>query len=218
MTRPSDLTRHSLIEQAIDIFAAKGFEGGSVRAITQRAKANQAAINYHFGNKEGLYREVLKLSIEAFSEKALLIPETIDDMDRDEALRLFVRQQLLPLLRNRQASRFVRIFAWESVSPSKVFQEYLASEQIPILILAEKIVRRYTNEAASREEVMVKTIWLANQSASFARNFAALSRPPISLTVDAPFIERLIGTIANLAIAGLLGTAPMAPAVPCRAA
>ncbi len=63
MSRASELTRQSLIEEAINVFAAKGFDGGSVRTITQKAKANQAAINYHFGSKEGLYREVLRTSI-----------------------------------------------------------------------------------------------------------------------------------------------------------
>ena len=68
MSRPVEGTRDSLIKAAIDVFSAKGFEGGSVREITQAAKANQAAINYHFGGKEGLYREVLKASVQAFAD------------------------------------------------------------------------------------------------------------------------------------------------------
>jgi len=208
VTRPADLTRRSLIDGAIDVFAAKGYEGGSVRAITQRAKANQAAINYHFGSKEGLYRAILRLAMEAFSEKTVLTLETIDTIERDEALRLFVRQQLLPLLHNRRAARYVRIFAWESVSPSKVFQEYIAQEEIPALVLAERIVQRYMAVTASREEIMVRAIWLAQLAGPFVRNFAALSRPPANLSVDTPFVERLIETLSSLAIAALVGTAP----------
>ncbi len=51
MTRPSELTRHALIEAATAVFADKGYEGGSVRLITEKATANQAAINYLFGGK-----------------------------------------------------------------------------------------------------------------------------------------------------------------------
>ena len=208
MSRPSELTRHSLIEEAINVFAAKGFAGGSVRAITKKAKANQAAINYHFGSKEGLYREVLKVSIEAFSEKTLLHAGNVEDLPREDAVRLFVRQQLQPLLSNSRVSRYVRIFAWETLSPSRVFQDYVASEQVPMLVLAEKIVRRYAPADASREEIMVKAIWLANQSGAFVRNFASLSRPPVSLSVDQGFVERLIDTIAALAIAALSAPSP----------
>lgn len=52
MSRASDLTRQSLLEEAIEVFAASGYEGASVRTITRRAGANQAAITYHFGGKE----------------------------------------------------------------------------------------------------------------------------------------------------------------------
>ncbi len=60
MTRPADLTRQALIAAATDVFAEAGFTGGPVRLITEKAGANQAAVNYHFGGKEGLYHAVLK--------------------------------------------------------------------------------------------------------------------------------------------------------------
>ena len=42
-----------------DVFAADGYADGSVREIAERAKVNVASINYYFGSKEALYREVL---------------------------------------------------------------------------------------------------------------------------------------------------------------
>src|SRR5215210_8289649 len=104
MTRPADLTRQALIAAATDVFAESGFTGGSVRLITQKAKANQAAINYHFGGKEGLYREVLKAAIAAFEDNALLDEAQAASLDREEALGLFVRQQLVPLAKRDQFS------------------------------------------------------------------------------------------------------------------
>jgi AcrR family transcriptional regulator len=53
-------TRHRLIEAAGEVFASQGFRGATVRDICQRAEANVASVNYHFGDKEGLYLEVLK--------------------------------------------------------------------------------------------------------------------------------------------------------------
>ena len=58
--RSSEATRGALIEAATTVFAEQGFEAGSVRTITRIAKANQAAITYHFGGKDGLYRAVLR--------------------------------------------------------------------------------------------------------------------------------------------------------------
>ncbi len=53
-------TKGRLLEAAGQEFADKGFELARVRAICDRAEANLAAINYHFGDKEHLYLEVLR--------------------------------------------------------------------------------------------------------------------------------------------------------------
>ena len=50
-----------LLEAAGEEFAEKGFEAARVRSICERAGANLAAINYHFGDKERLYVEGLNM-------------------------------------------------------------------------------------------------------------------------------------------------------------
>src|ERR1700722_12315497 len=52
--------RVRLLEAAGQIFAEKGFKGGTVREIIQRAGVNIAAVNYYFRDKEGLYVEAVK--------------------------------------------------------------------------------------------------------------------------------------------------------------
>jgi AcrR family transcriptional regulator len=54
-----DPTKVRLIEAAGEEFAGKGFESARVRTICDRAGANVAAINYHFGDKEQLYVETV---------------------------------------------------------------------------------------------------------------------------------------------------------------
>lgn len=71
-------TKLALIEAAGELFAEHGLEGTSVRAIAEKASANIAAINYHFGSKENLFAEVLNhvisrdkhTSAEAFLDRA----------------------------------------------------------------------------------------------------------------------------------------------------
>lgn len=53
-------TRERLLDAAEALFAAKGFAGASIRDITTAAECNLAAVNYHFGGKSGLYREVFR--------------------------------------------------------------------------------------------------------------------------------------------------------------
>lgn len=53
-------TRGRILEAALELFAASGFEGASTRTIAERAGVNLPAIQYYFGSKEGLYRAVVE--------------------------------------------------------------------------------------------------------------------------------------------------------------
>jgi AcrR family transcriptional regulator len=61
-TDSTGATRAALIEAASPMFADHGFEATRIRDIADKARANVAAINYHFGSKMGLYQAVLKAS------------------------------------------------------------------------------------------------------------------------------------------------------------
>jgi AcrR family transcriptional regulator len=201
--KPADITRQALIDHATDVFAENGFDRASVREITGRASANQAAINYHFGGKEVLYREVLSLAVAALSEAALLDEETIDRVNRDEAVGLFIRQQVTPLLKHGQIGRYLRIFAWETLAPTAIYLDFIASEKLPILDQAERIVRRYLPATAAHAEIIVATIWLTQQATPFIRHYDTLSKPPLNLRMDRRFIEQLAADLSRMAIAGL---------------
>jgi AcrR family transcriptional regulator len=52
-------TKESILDQAETLFAAQGYKATSLRQITAAAGANLAAVNYHFGSKEGLVAAVI---------------------------------------------------------------------------------------------------------------------------------------------------------------
>src|SRR5882672_8263904 len=64
-----DQTREQLIEAATEVFARAGFRAATVREICQKAGANIAAVNYHFGDKESLYAEVLRHALHRARQK-----------------------------------------------------------------------------------------------------------------------------------------------------
>jgi AcrR family transcriptional regulator len=63
MTRDT-ATRGRLLRAAERLFADRGFKKVTVRDICRAARANVAAVNYHFGDKLGLYREVMQSAID----------------------------------------------------------------------------------------------------------------------------------------------------------
>jgi AcrR family transcriptional regulator len=101
MSRPAENTRGAIIKAAVYLFAEKGFQSTSVRDIVVKARVEQAAINYYFKGKDGLYLEVLKTAFEKLTEHAGFDPEKLKSLSREEALRSFVHRQLRPLLSRR---------------------------------------------------------------------------------------------------------------------
>src|SRR5579862_7856298 len=97
MTRPSEVTRERILKAAERLFAERGYEGTSIRAIVAKARVNQAAVNYHFAGKEGLYREVLRAAFRALTEQQFARAEAASAPSREAALGEFIRRQLRPL-------------------------------------------------------------------------------------------------------------------------
>ncbi|MFI5618063.1 TetR/AcrR family transcriptional regulator [Streptomyces sp. NPDC051567] len=57
--RDAAATRLRLLEAAQDLFAERGYDRTTVRAIAERAGANQALLFRYFGSKQGLLTEVV---------------------------------------------------------------------------------------------------------------------------------------------------------------
>jgi len=184
------------------LFAESGYDGTSIRAIVAKAKVNQAAINYHFDGKDGLYREVLRVAFRALTEHQLEHAEELRSMSREEALSQFVRRQLQSLLGRDEYSRHMRIFNWEAVQPTTVFRDLVAEEAAPFVGLAADLVRRFMPEAEQRT-VTVAAVWLLGQCSVFVRNREQLAQPPVGLVLDEAAVEWLAATISHWVVWGL---------------
>lgn len=56
----SDSIRTRLLKAALDCFLADEYHNVTTRLIADRAQANVSMIRYYFGNKEGLYEEMIR--------------------------------------------------------------------------------------------------------------------------------------------------------------
>jgi len=88
-------TRSQILEAAGEVFAEVGFRVATVREICHRANVNIAAINYHFGDKERLYAEVLRYSQERAMEKYPPRLNVSPTAPAEEKLRAFIHSFLL---------------------------------------------------------------------------------------------------------------------------
>lgn len=215
MTRPSEVTRERIMRAAERLFAERGYDGTSVRAIVAKAKVNQAAINYHFEGKDGLYREVLRAAFRALTANQLAHAQDIVGISREEALTEFIRRQLHPLAARDEFSRHLRIFNWETLRPTPVFRSLVSEEAAPFIGHAADLVRRFLPDADPRT-LMIAAIWLIGQCSVFLRNRDQLAAPPFELQLEAGAVEWLTQLISRWVIAGLGSGFAAAPAPATR--
>ncbi len=202
MTRPSDITRERIMKAAERLFAERGYDATSIRAIVAKARVNQAAINYHFDGKDGLYREVLRTAFRALTEQQLEHADEMKAMSREAALAEFIRRQLRPLLGRDEYSRHMRILNWETVRPTAVFRKLLSEEAAPFMGLAVELVRRFQPEADQRT-LVAAAVWLVGQCSVFLRNREQLADPPLGLALDEDAVEWLAQLVSRWATGGL---------------
>src|ERR1700730_12701200 len=201
VTRVSKATREKIIKAASRAFARDGYEGASIRAIVAEADVNQAAINYHFGSKEGLYRAFLQTALRALMKDDNEVPQ--NNLSREAALRRFVRRQLRPMIARDELSEYVRIFNWETLKPSPVFRKFMAREVAPFFAVATELARRFLPSRATDQQAVVGALWLFGQCSIFVRNAKQLANPPLRLKIDERCVDGLADTIAAWAAEGL---------------
>jgi AcrR family transcriptional regulator len=210
MTRPADYTRQAIMKAAVRLFADKGFQATSVRDIVAKAGVNQAAINYHFKGKDGLYLELLKTAFDKLTEQAGFDPDKLKSLSREDAVRNFVQQQLRPLLFRDELSLYIRMFAWESGHPSKVFRKFMATNAVSYLTTAVDIVQRFLPPGTDQRVTLCGAIWLMGQCSTFVRNRELFAQEPFKIAPDSPFVDELADLISRLALGGLQQALPAA--------
>jgi AcrR family transcriptional regulator len=71
-------TKERILDAAERLFAAHGFAGTSLRAVTREAGVNLAAVHYHFGTKEDLLRAVLGRIVIPVNRERLKMLEKVE--------------------------------------------------------------------------------------------------------------------------------------------
>jgi AcrR family transcriptional regulator len=155
------ITPRKLLAAASEIFAQKGYRDATIAEICERAGANVAAVNYHFGDKETLYKEAWRHS---FSESLKAHPPNggvSDNAPPEERLR----GEIVALL-NRiadEGNREFLIVQKELVNPTGLLNEVMQKNLRPLQERMESIIRELLGPLASDMQVRFCAISIVSQ-------------------------------------------------------
>ncbi len=204
-------TREQILTAAAALFAERGFHGTTAREIAQRAGVNLASAHYHFGSKEDLYLEVLRVEFDDIMRTFARRGARLDDAARPgrAALERLLHARIAAMLEvllgpppGRQGTLLLR----EMCDPSAALPHIIARFVEPMKREMEAIIARLapTLPAAAIERCAFSVV---GQVFFYRTHLPVLQHfgEPASLAT-------LAGHIATFSLAGLRGMARRAGA------
>jgi TetR/AcrR family transcriptional regulator, regulator of cefoperazone and chloramphenicol sensitivity len=200
-------TRHRLLAAAARVFAEEGYWEATHAEICRLAKANIAAVNYHFGSKENLYVEAWKhafeLSVQAHPPDGGVPPEA----PAEERLRGHIRALMARMIDpdNREAD----IMHKEMANPTGLLGEAISEVLEPMRQYNLSIVRGLLGEDAREQDVELCGMSIASQCFGPVLRLRRVRREPAWLRPHGPpmpfSLEDLTDHIVRFSLAGISG-------------
>lgn len=133
-------TRERILDIAEKLFMENGYEATSMRLITSAADVNLAAVNYHFGSKEALLREVFRRRLSWLNHERL---RALDQLEEQAAGAPLKPSQILEaffgtLLRMGEdpslgGMTFLRLLGRTLTEPAEFIRTFFAGEYAEVI-------------------------------------------------------------------------------------
>lgn len=154
-TDKGERARTRLLSEAARIFSEKGYAKASTREICAAAGLNVAAIHYHFGGKDGLYRAVLQgpihaisAQLEGFDDPGLSLPQAMARM-----LGAFAGLAADAAVSSAADPQGLRLHLRELVEPSPVYAATVAQHFVPHQQAMARLLARHIGLAVPDDDV-----------------------------------------------------------------
>ncbi len=206
---PDPRTRARLLKAAEELFGEKGFKKVTVREISRAAKANVAAVNYHFGDKLGLYREVLQSAIDGMRATNEAARAEGKGRPPEEQLRRYLRIFLARVL-SPGSEGIHRLITREVNDPTPAFDALVEQGLRPRIEYLSSLVALIMKCDKKDPRVLRCVGSIQSQAFTYLRNPIA-ARLGFAFKPTPEFIEKAADHIATFSIAGVRAIARTRP-------
>jgi TetR/AcrR family transcriptional regulator, regulator of cefoperazone and chloramphenicol sensitivity len=193
-------TRQRLLEAAGGVFAECGFRSATIRAICRRARANVAAVYYHFGDKSALYAAVLKM----WSGVALRkYPPTLGlkgHTSAEERLRAFIRSLLLRVTDQGRPAWHSAVMAREMIEPTAAFDDLVQDVMRPLQERLGAIVRELLGGRGTEEQIRFCVWSIMGQCLYYRHGRHVITRLCPKFRYEPPEIERAVEHVTQFSL------------------
>jgi TetR/AcrR family transcriptional regulator, regulator of cefoperazone and chloramphenicol sensitivity len=205
-------TEQRLLNAAGEVFAEFGYRAATVRQICEKAGANIAAVNYHFGDKEGLYLAVLRSVPDAQAEKYPPHSGLSRDAPAEQQLRGYVQALIQRVFDAGRPGWHAKLISRELAEPTRALDILLEDVARPLHQQLGVIVRRLLGPSATNETVRLGALSVMGQCVYYQHARAVLKRLYPEQGYADDDIARLTDHITEFSLAALQELARRKPA------
>ena len=196
----NDEARKKLIRAAGQVFAEVGYDAATVRQITDRAQVNVASINYHFGDKLTLYREVLS---ETFSQRTQLLGELCSAGAPKERLRRFIEWMVAEEKDEERPWHRTLVLREISESPTSRCPEFLVELIRPNHRILVSILNDLTARSLTKTQLEILTQMVGGVCVHWLDRSAFIQKLSPELTFSSEQVKHLVEQIHGFALGGV---------------
>jgi AcrR family transcriptional regulator len=203
-------TRARLVKAASQLFGRDGFKKVTVRQICRAARANVASVNYHFGDKTGLYREVLRVAIDTMVETSRTAREAGNGLPPEERLHRYIDVWMRRVAEPRTSGWIHGLLQRELADPTPAFDiAALVNRGIrPRIEALSAIVAEIIGSTPADSRVLRCVASIHAQWIFYLPNPISM-RLKSGFHVDAGNIDQVVDHIAAFSLAGIRAVASL---------
>ncbi len=203
-----EATRERLLRQARALFSERGFKRVAVREICRAARANVAAVNYHFGDKLGLYIEVVREAIDLMRETSEATMRAPEDASAEERIRTYIRVFVRNIIGKDRDSWIHRLMNREMEDPTPALDLVVEQAIRPRMVYLMGVVAELLGCDPEDDRVLRAVSSIQGQCLIHLRS-PVVARMVFGPRVDAVDTEALVDHIAEFSLAGLRAMASL---------
>ena len=194
-------TRERLLRSAAQLFADRGFKKVTVREICRAARANVAAVNYHFGDKLGLYRVVMQSAIDAMRATNDAARQAGTGHTAEEQLRRYIVIFVHRVLGSGRDTVH-KLIHREMNDPTPALDRLVEQGVRPRIEYLSGLIAEIMACAPSDPRVLRCVASIQAQSIAYLPNPIA-ARLGLTFTPTAAHLDEVAGHIAEFSLAGI---------------
>ncbi|MEI6056167.1 MAG: CerR family C-terminal domain-containing protein [Lentisphaerota bacterium] len=198
-------TKKKILTAAAKEFAAKGYNGATIRDICKQAEVNVASINYHFKSKESLYHEMFEfLFCETEGGNVFDKEYDGDFLEWKAIIYIWIEKIIFDIIHENPLNQYKwKIFSREMQDPSEIFPNIYKTFMKPRLSTLASHFRKVLPQKTSDDDIYIRVFSVISYCIFYFNDRVLINMTFPNRKFISENMEKIINHITDIACIGM---------------